>query len=831
MAHMARNIPDIAQEGEELEQISVHLTYDIIRLFSEGLYRSPHKAVEELVTNGYDAGAERVHILLPPASSNGHVPIAPLWVIDDGHGMDADGFHQLWRVADSNKTNAMPLNGRAPIGQFGIGKLASYVLAWKLTHLSRVNGQLLFTSMDFRKVTARQTSHETPETVSLREIDEESAMLILAEIKERDPSAWDIMFHPQNRSCTWTAAGLSDFKDLYKKLSAGRLRWVLSTGLPLHANFRIQVDRERISSSKESLKEIKYFALGSEQDTAATSLRLRTTPQGPLGFPGIGEVAGTARIYERRLTTGKSGEIGRSNGFFIRVRGRVINLDDELFGLEALNHAAWSRFVLEVTADGLREHLLSSREGVRDSDEIQLFRNYLRAAFNICRSAYDAWLKRDNEEIDIAHLLSESPSAYVTDPLFSSVRNALESGLQNFYITAPRGIPRQNRKAWLNTYSNDISETPFAMTQLQKQGPNAPALVYDPNTRMISVNADHPFVDKLTAGGKNENPARLFASSEVLIEGQLQDQGISTSIINEFMRDRDKVLRLMAGDAPPTASEVVRRIKVASRDHNALERAVGAVFQVLGFQYERKGGSTSGADGVLYARLGRHKEELANYSLVYDAKQTNQPAVPANRIHTESLEDFRKEERANFGFFIANQYHAEADPDGRLNRRIRLKSGARLTLLKIEHLSRLIWLHYEYGVTLTELRTLFESARTVPEVTSWIDLLDKRLSSQDAVPLRDLLNGLEEEKKDPKATPSIIAVRAKTPSLQAFEPERLIARLKAVENIVGDRWIEVSELSGEVIMHQTAEQILSDFQRNIDGLHDEANDGMSNVTQ
>ena len=42
----------------------------------------------------------------------------------------------------------------------------------------------------------------------------------------------------------------------------------------------------------------------------------------------------------------------------------------KLFGIEALNHAAWSRFALEVNADWLRDHLLSSREGVRDSEAI-----------------------------------------------------------------------------------------------------------------------------------------------------------------------------------------------------------------------------------------------------------------------------------------------------------------------------------------------------------------------------------------------------------------------------------------------------------------------------
>ena len=67
--------------GAGIEQIPVSINYDIIHLFSEGLYKSPHKAIEELVSN-----------------STKNVPSAQ--------------------------------GKRAPIGQFGIGKLASYVLAW-----------------------------------------------------------------------------------------------------------------------------------------------------------------------------------------------------------------------------------------------------------------------------------------------------------------------------------------------------------------------------------------------------------------------------------------------------------------------------------------------------------------------------------------------------------------------------------------------------------------------------------------------------------------------------------------------------------------------------
>ena len=793
---MSTDISELKEAGQEVESIPVPINYDIIRLFSEGLYRSPHKAIEELVTNGYDAEATRVHILLPEQSENNTAIDDSLWVIDNGRGMDVEGFHQLWRVAESNKVQVQTLaNGRAPIGQFGIGKLAAYVLAWKLTHLSCVNGRLLLTAMNFHEVTGRQHPNSEPVGVSLREVDEETARTHLAEIEQRDPDAWTLMFGKRGREPTWTAAALTDFKDLYSRLGTGRLRWVLSTGLPLHTNFTISLNGNRIKSSKESLREIKKIDI---QDT----------------LPELGEIVGTARIYEKPLTTGKSEQWGRSNGFFVRVRKRVINLEDELFGVEQPNHAAWSRFALEIDADGLRDHLLSSREGVRDSEVVQGLRKRLLDIFRQCRNAYEDWKEREDDQLDLASLLSDSPSVHVTEPLFRSVRNTVESGSDSFYIETPRDVEEENRSEWLETYQSEISEKPFRETEFVKHGPKAPALRYDPTKRNIEVNSDHPFVDKLTDGGKHRNPARLFAASEVLLEGQLQDHGISSVVANNFLRDRDRVLRLTAGDAPLTATEVLRLLEISNQDPNALERATGAVFQILGFKYERKGGNASGPDGVLQARLGLHRETLADYKLVYDAKQTNQPSVPADRVNLGSLEDFRKQEAANYGFFIADAYDAELDEDGKLNRQIHEWNDCRLTLLKIEHLNRLVRLHYRYGVTLTRLRSLFNEAHTVLQVSKWLDRLKEDLVEQGEVPLEFLLQGLEEEKNDPLAIPNVIAVRAKTPALANFTPSRLIARLKAVESIVGSRWVEVED-EGTVIMHQTADQLLVELERNI----------------
>jgi len=133
------NQPMFAKVGTQTENIEVRLSYKIIELFSANMYASPNKAIEELVANSFDAGALRVQVLMSP---NLHEQDATIVVIDDGEGMDASALKQHWLIGISNKRQLAVLpRGRQQIGQFGIGKLATYLLAERLTHVSKRNGR------------------------------------------------------------------------------------------------------------------------------------------------------------------------------------------------------------------------------------------------------------------------------------------------------------------------------------------------------------------------------------------------------------------------------------------------------------------------------------------------------------------------------------------------------------------------------------------------------------------------------------------------------------------------------------------------------------------
>jgi hypothetical protein len=224
------DVPAFASAGKPTSDIDVRISYRIIQLFSEGLYSSPNKAIEELVSNSFDAGAENVHVLLSADLGSDDSTVV---VIDDGEGMDESGLRSHWIIGESGKRKkglALP-KGRKQIGKFGIGKLATYVLANRLSHVSKVKGKFYATSMDYNtipsdKSTGSGTLDETV-TISMRMLTSAEAQTILEPWTTGDkPGFAALKLFGAHAKPSWTVAIMSELKDMVNEIKPGRLKWV-----------------------------------------------------------------------------------------------------------------------------------------------------------------------------------------------------------------------------------------------------------------------------------------------------------------------------------------------------------------------------------------------------------------------------------------------------------------------------------------------------------------------------------------------------------------------------------------------------------------------------
>ena len=162
------------------------------------------------------------------------------------------------------------------------------------------------------------------------------------------------------------------------------------------------------------------------------------------------------------MREGRQTRYSRSYGIFVRVRQRIINLEDETFGLPAQNHAAWNRTVIRVEADGLSEFLQSSREGVRETRETRTLQQYLHKQFLKCRRAYNAYLDQQLVGDEIHRLVAEAPSRFVTDPLIDAVRSGVtDPAFQMFYLRRPAEGEATDIEAWVAEFETSAASKPI----------------------------------------------------------------------------------------------------------------------------------------------------------------------------------------------------------------------------------------------------------------------------------------------------------------------------------------------------------------------------------
>lgn len=587
---------DIETAGKDHAVINVELDPKLLELFAAGLYRSSTKAIEELVTNAFDAEARRAIVRLPQDPQS---PDATIWVVDDGEGMTLDGLRYLWMIGRSRKAGVTAKRGkRQPIGQFGIGKLATFLLGERLTYVSRSSDGFLAVTMNFASIQPGKKDLEpladTGDTrtrkleLQVRKLTAREAEVALAELIEaipQDEGRPVMRLFGEGSSESWTVVAIRGLKDQGKILSGGRLRWVLSVALPLGGAFRVWLDRKEIRPSLRRLSgELHRWQVG-VNDAAAANLKLEIDPDGGVVIPELGTIRGHAAVFQEPLTRGATAELGRSNGFFIRVLGRVINLDDPLFGLPPLSHTTFASFMMEVEADGLNDYLRSSREAVEEVPPVASLRAYLREKFNEARIFYENWIKGPGLDIHLSARVGATPQS-LRRPLVGVVRAAVEHGEKPFLFEIPHIPAGPHRDSFIRAFDEDTASEvgPFQHIVVEPVGWDKPFAVYDVSRRSLRINALHPFYANYQDQFGDLEPLELLAAADVLTEAYLREGGNSSSEVRVILGRRDHLLRALVMSQRPRLGLVVELLREPGLNNAPLKHAVRSAFAVLGFE-------------------------------------------------------------------------------------------------------------------------------------------------------------------------------------------------------------------------------------------------------
>ncbi len=773
---------EFVSRGRKIDTIDVRISHRIIQLFSEGLYSSPHKAIEELVSNSFDASAANVHVILSPDLTASDAVIV---VIDDGEGMDLSALKEHWIIGRSRRRYESGRNGRKMIGKFGIGKLATYVLAERLTHICKSNGDFFSTTMDYTAALAPSKQadklnlgeegvfNDNKITIPIRKLTEEDAeQLLLPWIKGQKEGYKALKLFGKNAASSWTVAIMSGLKPMGEKIQRGKLKWILSTAMPLRDDFRLFLDGERVRPSKLEVPIIQKWIIGKDivkdvlrdpcpedfETTEDKSVPKDSIHRYGLSHPKLGRITGYMELYQDDITTGKSSNLlGRSNGFFVYVHGRMINTSDEDdgFGIprNLLRHGTFSQFRMVVHIDSLDDVLRSSRESLQQGELYKLTQDFLHASFNLARNRLVEHEKMQTPGALLGARLSATPGSLTRTPLFALAKLTIEGKVRPIY-TKFRETLDEIGKAELIEQLNvqlhskvDIVQLTELVTLDSKDG----IAIYDVENSKLLINSSHPFVaafQELYTKPAINMPLEMYAMTEVLTEAYLYYMGYEESRIRDILHQRDELLRYFVRSAiHRTPGMIALALSDAKDDENNLEIELRAAFEAIGFDNVIRIGGKGNPDGTAEAYLAASEDgTVQNYKVGLEAKSGGR--VSAKRLGVSGIARHMSNFKCDHHVVIGNGFETSTGDDSASVIEIKElieKTRKTITLLHVDDLARLVRLVPAKRISLLRLRELFQTCITPEESRDWINDVEKEVSEK--LPYKEILETIWDRAK------------------------------------------------------------------------------------
>jgi hypothetical protein len=714
------NLDEIFKEKATPDgEVSVDISYDLIRQFSAQLYTNPRKAIEELVCNGYDAGATECHVKLPSNKTDALV------VLDNGESMDLEGLQNLWLVAKSPKqpgANGLRVDhNRLQIGKFGVGKLAAYALGRRLTHVATMNGISRLVSVGEDEIKDRTGGG--PPRFKVYRMKERDARSLLEPFLGNLPRPW------QRHWTRWTMAAVEEVEEanFEQALKIGILRRMITAALPIFKDFKVVLegkvvpgrgvikdpevtvdvqdsefrrkleldlreywskkrDIDRLEDVSPELYTVKLVKMADPHDL--------TKKIPAIQVPQLGPLAGRAILAKQNLTTEKLDERGYLNhGFAIYAHGKLINPEDELFGITQRSHAYWRRFLGRVEIPDLDDVLLVQRNAVSENSvKAQVAREVMRTLFNFTRS-----LAEKKEE-------------------------SKEFAPKSFGAKIRTGSPLLGPLAFEGLGQGELPEGGISSVDIEfvTMGEDGPAARYDPEEHVIQVNEDHPIIAALDDLGPQRQKQWRRVMGEVvagskLAEGFLTARNVEEDIIKQTEELIDVSLRNAASYIRDPVEEHIQEIEEASYEGGTrFENAVANAFRSLGLAAQRIGGSDN-PDGTIDIPVTGKK----NLRICIEAKG-RKGIVSHKDLSESSVARHKREKECTSAIAVAREYQVQGK-GGKSSALIREAKAGKLPLLMVSAIEKMLRLHQRRPFTYDKVAKVLTKWKPPNKVNDFIE--------------------------------------------------------------------------------------------------------------
>lgn len=420
-------------------------------------------------------------------------------------------------------------------------------------------------------------------------------------------------------------------------------------------------------------------------------------------------------MTEKPLEGGKSDLLGRSNGFFIKVRGRVINIDDPLFHNTARTHGAFSRFRGEYEIDDLHQELMASRESVEESRRRDIASFVVRELFEQARNHWEnpptppkkeGYYTPEERRTTVEEGLVERPLA---DVLLTSEGRRTGGDLEGgwFYIEP---VDAHNKAALVeNLYAK---RTPYTFKR-SSTGREKPLARFDAGSAEFNINETHQLVLAFDEP-QHKELLDIIVTAEVMLEIYLAEAGIAPATISEILAKRDKLLRSLASDRIYSSAAVAEMLRESADSDVNLELALVAAARVLGFQVKHIG--QKGEPDGLAILVGSAMDEKR---ITLEAKaSTKTPSL--GHMDYQTLERHRDDKKASGVLLVAPRYPAQADDGSAVAKNA---NGSHVSSWTVELLAKVVENAKRYRITAQQIYDIVTSKFSYPDVEAAVQNL------------------------------------------------------------------------------------------------------------
>jgi hypothetical protein len=812
--------------GVAVDNVSLDIDYQIIQHFSQHLYGSPNKAIEELVANSFDAFAKKVYVYLKGKFTSDYVLV---W--DNGSSMDVEGIKHLWLIADSPKdeknriVKQQGLPDRAVIGKFGIGKLASYSIGDEIVHICRRDSDFLLVHVNYddflpKEGKDKSGSKEDPHKTPIRRISEAEAKKMIESLFNKDsiednnkPLAFTDFFAQKH----WTLAIIGKLK---KDLKQGRLSWLLGNGMPLRPDFEIFVNDEKIESKLESnaktiwnfeTEEVKKQietdwsdAVKNGEVSGEISFKKEKglNPNSSqeeipyIEFPYLGKIWSEIKLFENPLNDIKAERIGRSYGFFIMVRERLINPNDAQYIMTPDPHFGTfyrCQYFLHFNKD---QDLLADRERFKiDTEGYKEMKLILSSVHKATRKKVYEDFEKEIANEKTENLLPVKSSELFRSPISSLLAHTeLDDGV-SFNLTKP-----------------EISREP--------NGEDTPMAKVSSDGKGFSINTSHPYYTVLEERlGKKKKfqpfyqAIDLISVSEILLQGYLYDIGIADEKVEQVALWRDNLFRQLAENYRKNKSDFAMNLMNTSYlGDTEFEVALEEILEDMGFRCERDG-SAGKKDVLLTATIG-----IESYKYIFEAKGSINPVRNVTAA-VASAAAHRDEAGASHAVIVAREFDGLTKDQTAEGRAIlnECRSTENVSIMTVEALIKLHEAIDEYQYPLDLLKDIFTQIEPPAKKLQRIEELQNPLEDFE---YKSALEDIWRWQSDAAQGDSVAikTIRQVNPrwkeQFPPSEDEKFTAKLVALATMAGGLIILSSD-NRDITLNQSPERIIQRIESNL----------------